>query len=317
MGGRIPALLASEHHRSQAAPRTLFGELNHGSGHGQEALNSGITSNADIENGTLIIVADIAALIRNSLDVRAGVWRRFVSGCKIDHQLSEPQMFRRLHSSAILFALVLVSSPGTAQITVRKVPPPVVTTALEEDRVDLMDVASPPLSLAGEAKSAKLAELGLSPNSVDGEGVKLTVVSPRQSVGNLSLVDVGVTSAVQGSGWASVRGSAIARFTAEPGSKYLVDFSVGDLPGASTAGTRRFTARIYADGAAPITQEFTLPKGAQHVVMLVEAQGPKPYVVLTLAKSASAAMPSSQLSIAGGSAPPQFIFYSAEITRLK
>ena len=228
-------------------------------------------------------------------------------------------MFRRLHS-AILIALIVSSSAVSAQITVRKVPPPVVTTALEEDRVDLMDVASPPLSLAGEAKSTKLAELGLSPNSVDAEGVKLTVVSPRHSVGNLSLIDVGVTSAVQGSGWASVRGSAIARFSAEAGSKYLVDFSVGDLPGASTAGTRRFTARIYADGAAPTTQEFTVPKGAQHVVMVVEAKSAKPYVVLTLAKSPSTAtMSSSQLSIAGSSSAsaPQFIFYSAEITRLK
>ena len=229
-------------------------------------------------------------------------------------------MFRRLPST-VLLAILITSSAAGAQITVRKVPPPVVTTALEEDRVDLMDVASAPLSLAGEAKSAKLAELGLGPASVDGEGVKLTVVSPRQSVGNLSLVDVGVTSAVQGSGWASVRGSVIARFSAEAGSKYLVDFSVGDSPTASTAGTRRFTARIYADGAAPTTQEFTVPKGAQHVVMLVEAKGPKPYVVLTLAKSPSTAAmsSSSQLSIAGSSSAsqPQFIFYSAEITKLK
>lgn len=227
-------------------------------------------------------------------------------------------MFRRLHSPVFFFAVVLFSSSVGAQVAVRKLPPPTVSTALEEDRVDLMDVASPPLSLAGEAKGARLAELGLSPNSVDGDGVTLTVVSPRHNVGNLSLVDVGVTSAVNGSGWASVRGSAIARFTAEAGSRYLVDFSVGDLPGSSTTGTRRFTARIYSDGGAPTTQEFTVPKGAQHIVMIVEAKGTKPYVVLTLAKNpSSGATFSGPLSIAGGSSAPQFIFYSAEISKLK
>ena len=227
-------------------------------------------------------------------------------------------MFRRLHST-VFAALVLSSSAVGAQITIRKVPPPVVSTALEEDRVDLMDVASPPLTLTGDAMGAKLAELGLRPNSVaEGETLKLTVVSPRHSVGNLGLVDVGITSAGVGTGWASVRGSAIARFKAEAGSKYLVDFSVGDLPGTSTTGTRHFTARIYPDGSSPMVQEFTVPKGSQHILLMVEAKGPNPSVVLTLTKDPAASkgglMGTATLA---GSPAPQFIFYSAEISKLK
>jgi hypothetical protein len=225
-------------------------------------------------------------------------------------------MFRRLHS-AVFFSLAF-SSVAAAQITVRKVPPPTVSAALEEDRVDLMDVASPPGSLTGNAMGAKLAELGLRPDAVmEGETLKLTVVSPRHSVGNLGLVDVGVTSAGAGTGWASVRGSAIARFKAEAGSKYLIDFSVGDLPGTSTSGTRHFTARIYPDGSTATVQEFTVPKGPQHILLMVDAKGPNPSVVLTLTKDPAAPKGGLMTTATLSGVAPQFIFYSAEISKLK
>ena len=224
---------------------------------------------------------------------------------------------------ASLAALVCIAPSLGAQLTVRRPAAPIVNQAvIAEDKADSLAVAAP-LILSSTALGEKLTELGLRPNSImEGETVKLTVVSPRHTVGNLGLVDVATTSVLSGDGWAAVRGSAIARFTAQAGTSYLVDFSVGDLPGASTAGTRKFTARIY-NGAMPAgmqVQEFTVPKGSQHVVMVVEAKGRHPSVVLTLNNQPSGMM--SQLgsglsTSTGNTSGPQFIFYSAEISRLK
>jgi len=119
-------------------------------------------------------------------------------------------------------------------------------------------------------------------------------------------------------GWAGIRGWSDHKIHAESGSRYLVDFSVGDLPGVPTTGRRRFGAWIFSDEGAPAkVQEFTVPKGSQHIVMIVEAAGTKPSVTLAMMKDSPPAaaqglsMASAQLGL------PQFIFYSAEITRLK
>jgi hypothetical protein len=181
-------------------------------------------------------------------------------------------------------------------------------------------LVGPALTLSGEAMGARLAELGLRPNSImEGEKIKLTVVSPRNSLGTLGLVDVGTTSAADANGWASVRGSVISRFNAEAGSRYLVDFSVGDLPAMSTSGTRHFTARIYnGENPAPQVQQFTVPKGPQHVVMIVEAKGTRPAVSLTLTKEPGA-VGAMMGTLSTGSPPPapQFSFYWVEISKLK
>ena len=227
----------------------------------------------------------------------------------------------RLPFLALIFA---VAPALEAQVTtIRRPSAPVVNAAvLEEDKADSLAVM-PPLSLSAPAVAARLTELGLRPNSImEGETVKLTVAAPRHVAGNLGLNDVLTTSALTGDGWAGVRGSVITRFNAEAGHRYLVDFSVGDLAGASTAGTRRFTARIYSGAGAVQVQEFTVPKGAQHVVMIVEAAGTRPTVVLKLNNQAATAgamlnQIGGGLTSASGSTAPHFIFYSAEISRLK
>ncbi len=104
----------------------------------------------------------------------------------------------------------------------------------------------------------------------------------------------------------------------ESASRYLVDFSVGDHPGVPTTGTRRFGAWIFsAEGVTAKVQEFTVPKGSQHIVLIVEATGAKPSVTLALLKDPPRADMERLMTSMAQFAPPQFIFYFAEITRLK
>ncbi len=61
----------------------------------------------------------------------------------------------------------------------------------------------------------------------------------------------------------------------------------------------------------------SVSKGSQHVVLIVEATGAKPSVRLALMKDQPRTAASEGLSMATQFGAPQFVFYSAEITRLK
>lgn len=228
-----------------------------------------------------------------------------------------------LYTRSSSLALVLTVALGTAasaQITMRRPPTQTTTTAMtQDDRVDLMVISTGPAPLSGPALGAKLGELGLKPNTVlDGEPLRLTIVSPRKVPGTLGLNEVGTVSAATVDGWAAVYGGVIARFNADPGGRYLVDFSVGDLPGYSLAGTRRFVARIYDDEAAKAqSQDLTLPRGPQHVVMIVEATGTRPFVSLGLWRDAALSGSLVGTLTAAGAPAPFFVFYSVEISKLK
>ncbi len=119
-------------------------------------------------------------------------------------------------------------------------------------------------------------------------------------------------------GWAGIRGWSDHKIQRRVRFALPGRFSVGDLPGVPTTGTRRFGAWIFSDeGATAKVQEFTVPKGPQHIVMIVEAAGTKPSVTLALMKDSPPAAAQGFSIATAQLALPQFIFYSAEITRLK
>jgi hypothetical protein len=236
--------------------------------------------------------------------------------------------------NVVRFALAATSLLGPvalAQVTVtRPVPQSINQATIAADSSDAISVAEGPVTLSGPSLAAKMGALGLRPDEVSAdEPLKLTVVRPRSSLGNLSMNDVSTTSTLDANGWALVRGQVMVRFNALAGSRYLVDFSVGDILAGKT-GSRHLTARIYDGSGTSKGQEFTIPKGSEHVVLLVEARGTRPSVVLAAGKddalssgmqavggSISQSSGSSLSTTPGTLATNAFVFYSAEITKLK